>query len=377
MGSIPEQLSPSSSIQHRMYQALYEAEGFLSKQSLAQQCEISMPTLYQNLNGLIEKGLVRYSGVGPSTGGRRAQGLEFVSNARVSVGVSFTEQHLTLVAADLKLNELAFQEKEFCLTEYLRGKPDGNPLADAVEEFLNVSEIDRDSLLGVGIAIPGLLGIDQSRVSFLPKFGLDSVPVSYFTQGIPYPADIRKEAVASAEAEAFSRAKSSFVYLSLGNEIDGAVVIDGRLYTDNCAHDGEFGHICVEPGGLRCYCGHYGCLEAYCSGARIRDTFHVPIDDFFTEAENHNPRYEALLYNMLQHLAVALNNIHITLHCDILLGGSLSRYLQPYFPILRKYVLDGNTFASDADYVRLACSRPHIAPLGAALHFIHVFHSNI
>ena len=140
---------------------------------------------------------------------------------------------------------------------------------------------------------------------------------------------------------------------------------------------GEFGHICVEPGGLPCSCGRNGCLEAYCSSRRIEDTFGVSLEEFFEGVAAHDPAYESLLYDMLRHLALAVNNIHMALDCDVVLGGFLSEYLQPYLPVLRRYVQSFDAFSEKSDYVQLSRLRRHITPLGAALYFIHNFISTI
>jgi DNA-binding transcriptional regulator YhcF (GntR family) len=50
------------SVRSKIYHTLYDAQEFCSKQMLASKCGISMPTLYQNLNELMEEGLVQYSG---------------------------------------------------------------------------------------------------------------------------------------------------------------------------------------------------------------------------------------------------------------------------------------------------------------------------
>ena len=47
------------SVRSRIYRFLYDSKEFCSKQVLASSCGVSMPTLYQNLNELIEAGLVR------------------------------------------------------------------------------------------------------------------------------------------------------------------------------------------------------------------------------------------------------------------------------------------------------------------------------
>jgi predicted NBD/HSP70 family sugar kinase len=166
-------------------------------------------------------------------------------------------------------------------------------------------------------------------------------------------------------------------YLSLEYGVGGAVLIDGQLHRGSKGHSGEFGHICVEPGGLQCNCGKHGCLEAYCSPLRIEKTLGITVEEFIRGAEEHIPECEALLYDMLRHLAVAVNSIHLTLDCDVILGGFFTEYLQPFLPILRRYVLAGNPFEDNADFVQLSSLRRHITPLGAALFFIREFVSSV
>ena len=179
---------------------------------------------------------------------------------------------------------------------------------------------------------------------------------------------------ASGHAEGFvRRERKDMAYLSLEYGVGGAVLIDGKLHRGAKGHSGEFGHICVEPGGLRCNCGKHGCLEAYCSPLRVEQTLGATLEEFFQGVEEHRLEYEELLYDMLRHLAVAVNSIHLTLDCDVILGGFFSEYLQPYLPILRRYVLAGNPFEENADFVQLSSLRRHITPLGAALFFIREF----
>ena len=153
--------------------------------------------------------------------------------------------------------------------------------------------------------------------------------------------------------------------------------MDGQLYRGGSGHSGEFGHICVEPGGLRCNCGKNGCLEAYCSPLRIEKTLGVSAEVFFRGVEEHRPEYEELLYDMLRHLAVAINSIRMTLDCNVILGGFFSEFLAPYLPVIRRYVLSGNPFDENADFVQFSSLRRHITPLGAALHFIREFVSSV
>ena len=355
-----------------IYRYLYRTDAFCSRQNLASSCGISMPTLYQNLNDLVEEGLVRYSGEVQSTGGRRAQGLEIVPDARISIGISVSTDRLRLVAVDLKLHELAYREVPFDLVEQLSAGEYG--LEKSLEEFLDSFHPDREKILGVGITIPGLLTPDGSSILVAPTLGLKNVPLKVLTQNIPFPVFADNDASASGHAEGYVREKKQHLaYLSLEYGVGGAVLMDGVPYIGDHAHSGEFGHICVEPGGLPCTCGKTGCLEAYCSPRRIRETLGVSINEFFRGVEEHIPEYENLLYDMIRHLAAGINNINMVLDCEVVLGGFVSEYLRPYLPVIREYVLSGNPFAENADFVQMSSVPKHITPIGAALHFVRTF----
>ena len=368
--------SPALSPRSRIYRTLYETEELCTRQMLAEACGISMPTLYQNLTDLMADGLVRYSGEDQATGGRRAQGLEIVPDAQIAIGVSVTEEHLRMTAVDLRLHELAYRSLPYDLTAQLEA---GMSLAETVESFLTDYRIDRSRLLGAGITIPGMVTRDGRRIFMAPTMGLRDIPISRLTKGIPCPVHVENDGAASGNAEYFvQRERKSMAYFSLENGVGGAVILStGRHHAGANSRSGEFGHICVEPGGRQCSCGKRGCLEAYCSPRRIYEDLGISLPAFFLGVEEHDPEHETLLYDMLRHLAIAVNNVRMTLDCDVVLGGYLSEFLPPYMPILSRYVLAGNPFDRDADFVRLSHLRRHIAPVGGALFFVQKFIAGI
>ena len=360
-------------VRNRIYRYLYEAKDFCSRQAVANACGISMPTLYQNLSDLMEEGLVRSSGEEQSTGGRKAQGLDIVPDARLSVGIAASEHHLRLIAMDLRLQELAYRVVPFALVEEL-SKPNSTALVRTLDAFLDENNIDRSKLLGVGLTIPGIISSDRTAIFNAPTMNLKNVQMETLIRGIPYPVYVENDATASGHAECFVRGeKENLAYLSLEYGVGGSVMIAGEPYSGDDVKSGEFGHICIEPGGLLCTCGKHGCLEPYISPRRIDAAFGVSLDEFFRGVEEHNADYEAMLYDMLRHLAIGINNIRMVLDCKVVLGGFLSEYLQPYLHILRQYVLSGNPFLADADFVQLSVVPRHITPIGAGLSFIRDF----
>jgi hypothetical protein len=69
-----------------IYQYMFFSDKPHSKQEIATELSLSLPTVHQNLTELIEAGLVRRDGTQQSTGGRRAMRLTIAENAHFAVG---------------------------------------------------------------------------------------------------------------------------------------------------------------------------------------------------------------------------------------------------------------------------------------------------
>ncbi len=360
-----------------IYHCLYETEGISTRQSLAQSLGLSLPTIYQNLTELTELGLVRYSGEAQSTGGRRAAGLEIVPDARFAVGVSVAANRLRISAADLKLNELAYRSMN-CSVLGKGVSEVTDRVAAELERFLDDFRLDRTKMLGVCVALPGLMTPERDRVLFAPTLQLRDSDLTPLYAAIPYPMYVANDATSSGHAEWFARgAVGNLAYISMECGIGGSVLIGGAPYNGSNQRSCEFGHMCVVPGGLKCSCGKHGCLEAYCSPDRVSKDLGISLTEFFDELESKNPEYGLLWTDVLQHLAVGIANIRMAFDCDIVLGGLLSQYIPPYLPLLRQYVTANDPFSENADYVSLSVLGGHSVPLGAALHFISDFLDNI
>ena len=79
-----------------------------SKQEIAYQLNISIPTVSQNLNELIEEGLVKENGSFQSTGGRKAKIISSNPAARVALGLDITPNHVNLVMTKRTENDDQF-----------------------------------------------------------------------------------------------------------------------------------------------------------------------------------------------------------------------------------------------------------------------------
>lgn len=355
-----------------VYRYLYECKDFCSRQTLANELGLSLPTIYQNLAELMDMGLVRATDEKLSTGGRKIEGLEIVPEARFALGVSISDGSIRISEVDLRLNELAY--KKITAPRYENPNDYAKLLIKEVDKFLNEFKTDRERLLGIGVAFPGVVSEDGSKLEYSPTLGMRDVSLDDFKSVFPYPVHLENDANCGGGAEWFMRdSKKNIAYLSLENGIGGAVFGNGSPYFGDNHRSGEFGHICVEPGGLKCSCGRQGCLEAYCSARRISTDIGITEDEFERGIKNGNVEYMLLWENYLRHLAIGINNIRMVLDCDVVLGGFMSEYIEPFLPRLKEYLAALEPFEKNADYVHLSRCRRHTIPMGAALYYIIKF----
>ena len=90
--------------------------------------------------------------------------------------------------------------------------------------------------------------------------------------GLPVGIDTAGRGLALAElwcgeAAEWPADEQQLATLVLGDDVDGGLVVRGRLAEGLTGNLGQFGHLIVEPDGAECPCGALGCLTAY-AGAR-------------------------------------------------------------------------------------------------------------
>jgi predicted NBD/HSP70 family sugar kinase len=336
---------------------------------------MSLPTLSQNLNELMEMGLLDNSIIAESTGGRKPRILSVVHEARFAIGAELSPHHIRLVAVDLGIHELGYKTIERTFrpnVDYALG------LANDIESFIDGLDLDRGRLLGVGITLPGIISADQTIVESAPTLKIIRLNTNLFNSHIPYPLVLSNDANAGGFAEWWNRTNlDSIAYLSLGRGVGGAILMNGVPYTGLRQRSGEFGHMCIHPEGAECSCGRQGCLEAYCSSARLSDDLGITLEEFFVGLEAGNPAYQQIWRRYLDDLSIGIVNIHTALDCDVVLGGLLTQFLGNYMGELEKRISRLDSFWDGNSYLHLCRYHAKSNSIGAALRFIDAFLNEI
>ncbi|MCD8160812.1 MAG: ROK family transcriptional regulator [Clostridiales bacterium] len=360
---------------NRVFRYIYASPTPVTKQDVAHNLNLSLPTVGQNLKELQDAGLLETQGTFDSTGGRKPRAIGLNASIKCSIGIMLSNYHIHLVCIDLRAKVLYQEhvERAFEISDaYFEG------VASLLESFIDKNQIDRTALLGVGVALPGIPDEDTGIISLSRTLSAENLTFDQLTSHIPYPCHVENDANAGGMAEWWNHAEhENMVYLSIQRGVGGAVLLDGARYMGHHHHSGEFGHMCIVPGGQRCTCGRRGCLEAYCSTARISTDLGISREEFFDALEHGNLEYQKIWNDYLDHLSYGINNIRMVLDCDVVLGGALAQFMSPYLEDLRLRLRSLSPFDTDGKYLKLSRYLNWSTCVGAALYFVNDFIENI
>jgi len=336
----------------------------ISQMELSQRLSLSWPTVLQNVKELTELGLIQEVGSYESTGGRKAKAYAPVRDARLALGLDITRNHVSVVLMDLS-GRMVRSIRKACPFSLDDGYAQG--LGELAGQFVEENGA-QNRLLGVGISLPGIVAEEEGVLRYSHILGIQDVPTDFFNRYIPYPCHFINDANAAGLAEVYGTPDAEdFVYLSLSNSVGGAILNGGTLYTGSHLRAGEFGHNTLVPDGRQCYCGKKGCLDAYCSARVLAGHTEGRLADFFEGLRRGDPQLGQIWKEYLQYLAVAVNNLHMSFDCDVIVGGYVGAFLEEFGAPLRTLLEERNTFQWDSSYLRFCRYKLEAAAVGAAL----------
>ena len=140
-------------------------------------------------------------------------------------------------------------------------------LISCAHEAMQQAGISREKLLGIGVADPGLVNVQDgiSLVAANLEFWKD-VPVKKLFEeefGVPLVLESSTRAQALAErALGAGEGAEDMIYIEYGKGVGAGIMTAGRMLFGHNWIAGEFGHIPMIKNGPACNCGSFGCLEA-------------------------------------------------------------------------------------------------------------------
>jgi len=246
--------------------------GSISRAELARQSALSAPTVSAIVDHLLKRGIVVETTTAPSSGGRPPVLLSVDPKAGYVVGIKLRGDGLTTVVCDLDAEIVSSEEHYVPLV--------GDPMAAiaAIEQetrrALRDAAVPPSKVLGVGIGLSGIIETSRGVCKFshlLQWYDVELAEPLRRRLGLPVWVENDVNTLAVAEKWAGdAHAARDFITLSVGRGIGLGIVVDRSLYRGAHGASGEFGHMIVEPGGPKCECGRFGCLEAMVGEGAMR-----------------------------------------------------------------------------------------------------------
>ena len=244
--------------------------GTASRAEIGRRTALSRATVSSVVNELQEQGLVVESPEPsersrPAQTGRPPSLLGLHRSAGVAVGIDFGKRHLRVAVADLAHRILAEEAVHIETDPAERGIETAVSLVNRV---LDVANIERSSIVGVGMGLPGpvhQLSGEVGSGTILPGWvGVRAQEA--MTQRLGHPVRVDNDANLGALAEwmwGAARGCDHVAYFKLSTGIGAGLIAAGRPFHGAGGTAGEIGHTMLDPRGPVCRCGNRGCLETF------------------------------------------------------------------------------------------------------------------
>ena len=356
----------------KVYQYIYRKK-ITSKLQIVQDLQMGLSTVSQNLNLLEQDGLIEKNGYFESTGGRKANAIQIVSDFRISIGIGILKNMFHITAVDLYGNTLYTNTIPF---PYSNTPDYYKQVTDKIKEFSATNQYDEEKILGVSIATQGITSPDHSTVLYGNIMNNTGMILEDFSRYLPYPCYLEHDSKSAAFLELWKHPElDSAVVFLLNRNLGGAIITNHQIHQGSSMHSGTIEHICINPDGPLCYCGNRGCLETYCSANALEQAAGMNIKDFFSLLrEKKSPQLTQIWKDYLHHLAFAMKNINLIIDAPIIISG----YLAPYFleddiAYLTKHINVSSPFALNKEHIFVGTNGQYTPAIGAALFYVNQF----
>ena len=356
----------------KIYQYIYRSK-LTSKLQIVQDLQMGLSTVSQNLNLLENEGLIEKNGYFDSTGGRKANAIQIVSDFRISIGVGILKNMFHITAIDLYGNTV--YTDTIPLT-YSNTAAYYQQITDKVKDFIDKNQYPENKILGVSIATQGITSPDNTTVIYGNIMNNTGMRLKDFSRHLPYPCHLEHDSKSAAFLELWNHPElDSAVVLLLNRNLGGAIITNHQIHQGRSMHSGTIEHICVNPDGPLCYCGNRGCLETYCSANSLEQASGMTIKEFFPLLrEKKSPQLIQIWEDYLKHLAFAMKNLNLVIDAPIIISG----YLAPYFTEediakLAERINSSTPFTVDPTQILVGTHGQYTPAIGAALYYIEQF----
>jgi predicted NBD/HSP70 family sugar kinase len=233
--------------------------GPISRAEVARLTGLTRTTVSDVVASLLDDGVVREIGRGPSSGGKAPILLEVDDDARLVVGLDLGEEHFAGSLVNLR------GEIRRTVELSVDGRDGDAALALVFDLLDRLLDGTTAPLLGIGIGTPGLVDSRTGTIRRAVNLDWRDLPLGEIVaERYAVPVNVANDSQAAALAEytyAGGDRVPNLIAIRVGRGVGAGLILRGSLFQGDGSGAGEIGHVVVEDDGALCRCGRIGCLE--------------------------------------------------------------------------------------------------------------------
>ena len=320
----------------------------ISRAQIAKETKLTPPTVSSIVKELIEQGIVSESNLGESQGGRKPTMLLINSSAFYIIGVDAGPEMVKCILTDLSGKVIERTESNIDMP--ITNDRFLSILKQRVQHLLDVTNQREQEILGIGVAMHGVVDVETGVSLIAPNLKLKDIPIKdELEKSFGLHVKVENDARAMALGEYWFGGHGdldSMAAVNIGRGVGAGVVIRGKLYHGAQDLAGEFGHMTIDIHGETCECGNRGCLQTFATGAAIgerarlnNNTEKLTGEEVFLRANSGKEGYIRVLQETGEIIGIGLTNlIHLINPRKIVLGGGVMKSEKFLLPVIKQTI---------------------------------------
>lgn len=236
----------------------------VSRVEIAQQTGLSAQTVSNVSRRLLDAGIIVEGGQQINGVGKPRTILQLDPSGCFAIGVHIDPAVITYVILDLDGRVIARSSTRTPSDVRPERVIDG--MRESIEALIVASGVERDRILGVGIAAPGPVDLDRGVVLDPPLLeGWHVVALrNALAEATGFLVLLEKDVTAAAVAELWTskaHERDDFMFFYYGTGVGVGLALGHEVVRGATKNSGDAGHMLVDPDGPVCSsCGRKGCL---------------------------------------------------------------------------------------------------------------------
>ena len=235
-----------------------------SRSSVKEMSGLSMESVLQYIDELLQENLIVQAGISASAVGRKATMLQINPFGAYFIGIKFNAIQLTGIVMDFGGDIIRQKQIDFPTQVEVQTVIDA--VLVCIQDLLDSLSVEKNKVKGIGIGVPGYVdsasGIASLYVHIrnwkdIPlrkivedRFGLRT----YIEQSV-------KVTALALKLDPENQNIRDMLYILVGRGVGMVIIANNEICSGHNNGAGEIGHVFVTDNGQLCECGKLGCLE--------------------------------------------------------------------------------------------------------------------